>query len=188
MGRAAEQRRLGAASETSVRQSEVWATVGKIQDKLSAKLEARVASGVSASSLQLSLENEKLESARRAYIAAIGPAAENDGDIVGAVIAINGRISSADVYPSNGLFRKMWPKLLEATATEAIGERDGVVSAPPTGAAVAAFLVPAAAAKPAEPVPPGMPVVREVRESDQVLQVETKRKDGGFIHRVYVAK
>ena len=26
--------------------------------------------------------------------------------------AVNGKLNSAEIYPSNGLFRKMWPKLL----------------------------------------------------------------------------
>jgi hypothetical protein len=33
-----------------------------------------------------------------------------------------GAPSRADIYPSNGLFRKMWPKLLRASITEAISD------------------------------------------------------------------
>ena len=36
-------------------------------------------------------------------------------DIVGFAFAINGRINSAEIYPSNGLFAKMWPKLLKSS-------------------------------------------------------------------------
>ena len=78
----------------------------------------------SASSLQLALENEKLADARKAYVAALRrPAAQGD-DIVGYVFAVNGKLNSAEIYESNGLFRKMWPKLLDASATEAIGHRN----------------------------------------------------------------
>ena len=51
--------------------------------------------------------------------------------------AINGKAVSANVYPSNGLFRKVWAKQLAAVVTEAIGEKTGAgaTPAPPVGAA-----------------------------------------------------
>ena len=55
---------------------------------------------------------------------ALEQAGEKDDDVVGYVFAVNGKLNSADVYPSNGLFRKMWPKLLQASVTEAIGEKN----------------------------------------------------------------
>jgi hypothetical protein len=82
-------------SEMAARQSEVWATVGKIQEKLTTNLKAKIASGQSASSLQLSLENDALATAKAEYVKALQGAADADDDIVGVVFAINGRISSA---------------------------------------------------------------------------------------------
>ena len=84
---------------------------------------AAVASQQSATSLQLSLENDKLKEARAAYIKALQGAGDKDGDVVGYIVAINGKLSIANVYPSNGLFRKMWEKQLAAVVTEAIGEK-----------------------------------------------------------------
>src|SRR5947207_916214 len=102
-------------------QSEVWKNVTAIQHKLARGVGAPVAAPQSASSLQLSLENEKLKDRQAAYVQALQVAGEVDG-VVGYVFAVNGKLNSADIYPSNGLFRKMWPKLLAANATEAIGE------------------------------------------------------------------
>jgi hypothetical protein len=187
----AEQRRIiqRSPADTGSRQGEVWANVDKIQRKLSSTLNARVASELSSSSLQLSLENEKLEQARAAYVTALKAAGEKADDIVGVVIAINGRVSSADVYPSNGLFRKMWPKLLDAAATEAISEKTAKAEPAPATAAARAFLVAAEKAAPASPPTPlSATLAREVREADQALLVETRRKDGTFVHRTYVAK
>ena len=99
------------------------------QEKLSGSLNALMAAPASATSLQLSLENEKLQKARAAYTAALQSAGEGKEDIVGYVFAINGRIVSADVYPSNGLFAKMWSKQLGAGVTEAIGEAGGTHAA-----------------------------------------------------------
>lgn len=102
-------------------QSEVWRNVGVMQSALAGHLAAPVSSEKSRTSLQLALENEKLKTAMDAYVVTLEPAGLKGDDIVGVVIAVNGRISSADVYPSNGLFRKMWPKLVRA------GDRKSVV-------------------------------------------------------------
>ena len=90
---------------------------------MSEGVNAPVAARVSATSLELSLENDKLKVLRAEYVKALEDKA-TAGDIVGFVFAVNGRINSADVYPSNGLFRKMWAKLLAASVTEAVGEKN----------------------------------------------------------------
>ena len=105
-------------------QQEIWATVKQMQDSLTRSVGAPVAAPASPSSLQLSLESEKLKQAQAAYISALQGAGELGDDIVGYVFAINGKINSADVYASNALFRKMWRKLLAANVTEAISEKD----------------------------------------------------------------
>jgi hypothetical protein len=173
--------------ETGSRQQKVWDSVGQIQSKLSSNLKARVASELSASSLQLSLENEKLIAARAAYVAALKAAGEQDDDIIGYVVAINGKVSSADVYPSNGLFRKMWPKLLDASATEAIGDKGSVAAPAPGIDGVQAFLANADKAK-ADAVGLDARLTRESRDADHAMMFATTRKAGGFVHRTYLAK
>ena len=170
------------------RQSEVWAQVAKIQDSLSARVNERVNSGVSGSSLQLSLENQKLAETRAGYVATL-KTAPDDPEIVGVVIAINGQISSADIYPSNGLFKKMWPKLLDAAATEAIGTSEAERTSAPEIASVQSFLTAAENGKPA-PTPDLASALmnQEIRDGDKSLVVESRRKDGGFVHRTYLAK
>jgi hypothetical protein len=169
------------------RQSEVWASVAEAQRKLSNNLGASVAAPQSASSLQLSLENEKLAESRAAYVAALRAAGESDNDIVGYAFAINGKLNSAEVYPSNGLFRKMWPKLIEASATEAIGEGSGAAQPAPSVEAVRAFLAAAESGK-ASKATIAERLVREARDADKAVYLETARSTGGFIHRSYVAK
>ena len=107
-------------SDTGARQQEVWRAVKQSQNLLSKNVGQTVAAPQSATSLQLAYENEKLQTARTAYIKTLQPAGEKDGDIVGYVFAINGKINSADVYPSNGLFRKMWSKSIAANATDGL--------------------------------------------------------------------
>jgi hypothetical protein len=171
----------------AARQHAVWAEAARIQRDLSAQLGGSVASPQSSTSLQLALENEKLKQAQRAYVAALQPAGEQDGDVIGYAFAINGQLSSADIYPSNALFRKMWAKLLTANATEAIAARRGGGAAAPESAAVVAFLDAAERGAASKRVLPHE-VELEIRSADSALYLETRRKDGSWVHRSYVTK
>ena len=112
-------------------QGEVWRSVSSVQEMLSAKLAAPVASETSRTSLQLTLENERLKAAQEGFIAALEPKGLEGDDVIGVVLAVNGKIASADIYPSNGLFRKMWPKLIRAAATDAFAHRRRQPRLPP---------------------------------------------------------
>jgi hypothetical protein len=180
----------GAAAHatTSARQHEVWQSVATVQQKLTRSLGAPVAAPQSRSSLQLSLEGKALKDAQAAYVAALQPIGEKDGDVIGYVFAVNGKLNSAEIYPSNGLFRKMWVKLLNANATEAIGEKTAEAAAPlPSIDAVTAFL---AVSERAERTERDLPkdVRLEIRDGDTALYSETRRRDGAWLHRRYLAK
>ena len=170
------------------RQQQVWAKVRKVQDGLSSNLGAPVQAAASQSSLQLSLENEKLKDAQDAYLKALLKEGEKADDVVGYVFAIDGKLNSAEVYPSNGLFRKMWPKLLKASITEAIGQKNSGAAEPaPTGDAALAFLTEAAKGASSEtPLPASVRL--ETRQAENAFYFETRRKDGAFVHRSYLAK
>lgn len=175
-----------AAADTGVRQRDMWRNVSKIQDRLSRNLGADVASPRSQSSLQLSLENEKVRDAQLAYVKGLQAAGEPD-DVVGYAFAINGKLNSVEVYPSNALFRKMWPKLLTANAIEAIGEKSSTAAAPPSTDEVMAFIEAAEQGKASEK-PLNAGVSLETRDADNALYFETRRADGAWVHRNYLAK
>jgi hypothetical protein len=182
------------SSEVGRRQHEMWSDVAKIQDKLSRALAAPVAMPESRSSLQLSLENEKLKDAQAAYVSALRQAGEVDADVIGYVFAVNGKLNSADLYPSNGLFRKMWPKLIAANAIEAIGDKAAAPdTALPSTADVLAFLKAAEEGKrTVQPLTQAMKL--ETREAAGALFFETRRvpaapgADAGWVHRNYLAR
>jgi hypothetical protein len=170
-------------------QQEIWALARKTQDSLSRSVGAPVAAPASPSSLQLSLENEELKQAQAAYIAALRGAGESGDDIVGYVFAINGKINSGDVYASNALFRKMWSKLLAANVTEAISvkEASGAAPPPPPVKDVEAFLAKASAGAMAERAI-NASVHLATLDGDASLYAETRRADGSWVHRNYLAK
>ena len=180
--------------DVSRRQQEVWKDVANIQNKLSQAVAAPVAMPESRSSLQLSLENEKLKDAQAGYMKALQPAGEAGDDIIGYVFAINGKLNSADLYPSNGLFRKMWPKLLAANAVEAIGGKPtGASAALPSNEDVLAFLKSAEAGKAVQqPLVGGNKL--ETRDAAGALFFETERvpaapsANATWVHRNYIAK
>jgi hypothetical protein len=171
-------------------QQEIWRNVAEIQTKLSSNLGVPVAAPRSSTSLQLSLENERLASEQRAYIAALEPKGTASDDIVGFVFAINGRINSADIYPSNGLFRKMWPKLLRRSVTEAIGERGRAAEPPPATPAATEFITKAQAA-PALEANTGEKARAAVRQSATTMAIEARPAAApadAWIHRSVLAK
>ncbi len=176
-----------AYSDTSRRQQAVWAEVARTQDKLTAGVAEPVAAPASATSLELSLENNKLRELRAEYTGGLDDKA-TAGDIIGYVFAVNGRINSADIYPSNGLFRKMWAKLLNASVTEAVGERSKAAAADtPSIEAVRDFL--SAAEKGtlhAQEI--GSLAHQETRDAASALFVEAARPGGDWVHRNYLAK
>lgn len=169
------------------KQQQVWDAVAKMQTDLSAGVDAKVAAPQSATSLQLSLEHEKLKQAQAAYVAALEPQGLKDSDIVGYVVAINGKTVSANIYPSNGLFQKMWRKQLTASVTEAIGERTAAVAPAPAATAAQEFLSTAekGAAQERETI---LRTRQETREGDSTLYSETRRPTGRWLHKNYLAK
>jgi hypothetical protein len=168
-------------------QQEIWSTVRKTQDSLSRSVGALVAAPASPSSLQLSLENDKLKQAQTAYIAALQGAGEAGDDIVGYVFAINGKINSGDIYAANALFRKMWSKLLAANVTEAISVKEAAGAAPPSVKDVEAFLAAASSGVKAERAI-NASVRLAILDGDASLYAETRRADGSWVHRNYLAK
>lgn len=187
--RRTEQRQL----RTSPRgdgQGEVWRSVDVMQRMLSASLSAPVAAEESRTSLQLSLENQKLKAAQATAVEKLLPAGLAKDDILGVVVAVDGRLSGADVYPSNGLFRKMWPKLAQAAAVEALAARSGTgpKSEVPTAEAARAFLAEVEASGTRERRQEVAGTVVLGRESEKALRVEARTSAGVSVHRNYVAK
>jgi hypothetical protein len=179
---------LQGGNDTGNRQRLVWDEVARMQADLSAGVNAHVAAPQSASSLQLALEHEKLNEARQAYVAALEPLGLTDSGVIGYVAAINGRPVSANIYPSNGLFQKMWKKQLTAAVTEAIGERAPSLAAAPPPASTALEFLKTAEKGAAEERETILHLRQETRDGDSTLYSETRRANGGWLHKNYLAK
>ena len=116
-------RQLKLATKAAPSQARVWQEVDVAQEKLSAGVATPVRSSQSQSSLQLALENEKVQASADDYLKKLAPIVETHSDVIGFVFAINDKLNSSDVYGSSVMFKRFWPRLLKTAAIEAIAER-----------------------------------------------------------------
>ncbi len=183
---------LKLAAKRANSQQEVWETVKVAQEKLSANLSVGVTSAASPSSYELAVENSAVKETTADYVKALSGILRNHPDVIGYVFAINGHVNSADVYASRSLFAKLWPKLLKASAVEAIAElNQAAADKPVVSETIHTFLVDserAAAAPAAKPVTKRVKLV--TREDDKNIFFETQDGDqkDGWVHRNYIRK
>src|SRR5262249_46383713 len=104
-------------------QGQVWSNVADLQQNLARNAGGSVQAHQSQTSLQLSLEHPLVQNSIQECLANLHPVIDGKKDVIGFAVVVNGRIQSADVYGSNALFQKLWPKLLKASAVEALAER-----------------------------------------------------------------
>ena len=171
-------------------QTEVWAKVSEAQEKLSEKLGESVKAKRSATSLPLTLENEKIDQSVERYTRELSSIIEGKSDVIGYAFAINGKLNSGDLYASNALFKKLWPKMLRASATEAVAEFEkGKSFAPVTGEVVKACLN-----DPTRDKATVKQVTARVRliiyETEKTILQETcdQERSGAWVHRSYLVK
>lgn len=140
-------------------QGRVWRTVADNQGKLQvATQSANVNAAASPTSFQLTLEAPEVQAKVTAYEAALKASGEDRDTIIGVVFVVNGEIRGAEVYGSNALFRKAWPKLLNAAATEAVADRtEKPTAAAPSAREVEHFLAHAGDPEPATANAPFVP-------------------------------
>lgn len=131
---------LRLAAKHEGQQQSVWNGVAKAQSKLAATLKASTKDAQSESSLELSMEKNNVKAAADKHVTKLSGVCDNKDDVIGYAVAINGKIENADVYGSNALFKKLWPKLLKASSIEAVSEKKGLVPPPPAVPVVVDFL------------------------------------------------
>ena len=120
------------------------------------------------------------------YLAKLMPVTEGQKDVVGYVVVMNGKIQSADVYASNAMFQKLWPKLIRASTVEAVAERQpGAAVNVPDAETVQAFL---ADAETGQAFRMGATVIRH--ETGRTLLHDTcdPTQENLVLHRSFLAK
>jgi hypothetical protein len=170
-------------------QGKVWEEVSAAQQQLSRNVNADVAAAASPSSLQLTLENEKVQAAIEKYVKALSDAPGGKEDVIGYAAVINGKMNCADVYGSTQLFTKIWPRSLKSVATEAAAEaRPGEKTAELPADQVQAAMRDAADGKRTENrVGDGVEVIT-TDSNDSVLFESRARGEAGYLRQSIVNK
>ena len=177
------------AAKRSNSQGGVWESVKVAQDKLSSNVGGSVNSAMSESSLQLTVENDKVRETADSYTKALSNIINGSSDVIGYVFAINGKVNSADVYGSNALFKKLWPKLLKANAVEAIAEMQKKEFAQATAEHVKTFLSDGEKAKASEKeVSARVGLVTGEDEKQIFFETRDRAQKDAWIHRNYIKK
>ncbi|HET6575874.1 MAG TPA: DUF6569 family protein [Fimbriiglobus sp.] len=131
---------LKTAALVDGQQAAVWESVTKLQAKLSENVGKPVANPQSPTSLQLALEDAAVADKLASYERELGSVLRGSRRVVGFVIAVNGKVTGAEVFGSSAVLAKAWPKALRSAAVEALAERSERPFAPCKSEAVTAFL------------------------------------------------
>jgi hypothetical protein len=182
-------REVKLAAKARGSQGEVWREVAAAQDKLSANVGGNVKNEASPTSFQLALENKEVQKTAENYIDALSGIVNGKTDVIGYVFAINGKINSADIYASSVLFKKLWPKLLKASAIEAIAElRRGEKFAAPPADAVRGFLDDSKGTEKEKDVSPRVQTVTRESSGSVFFETRDKAKSNVWVHRNVIKK
>ncbi|AXT56625.1 hypothetical protein D1815_12950 [Aquimarina sp. AD1] len=122
-------RELKLAARHEKNQSKVWGKVAEQKDRLNDNLSRKngkmvnVANNASNTSLQLALESDELDSAKKEYYNKFKDLLTTDNTI-GYAYAINGKVYAVEIYNNQRLFKNLWDKILESIIVEAISEQN----------------------------------------------------------------
>jgi hypothetical protein len=177
------------AARKSMSQQMVWDSVAKTQGDLAKKVAAPVQAAESRTSLQLTLEHKKVVEAVEAYVKKIQDCPEGKKDVIGYAVCINGKVNNADVYACNSLFLKLWPKLLKASAVEAVVEKTDKKFTAATVGSVQAFLADAEKGKKTETdVNKRLQQVERENAKSCLFETCDRQQSGAAVRRSYIAK
>jgi hypothetical protein len=181
---------LKLAAKENADQSAVWSEVAKLQAGLSRTLAEPVTADASPSSLQLALENPRLLRWVSEYTQSLQSAAANDDQAIGFAFAINGHLNCADVYGSHALFNKLWPKLLQAAAIEAIAhlQDPGALPSPDATSVSSALSHAESGQATGKQINDATRVVKYDAPDAVLFEMSDPRLPGQWVHRNYIIK
>jgi hypothetical protein len=104
------------AVQSDKSQQAVWDNVSKNNEALRVDSES--------GTFTRSYADKRVQSELEPYVAGLTAKVSGQNRVVGAIVAINGKIESLDVFESTPLFRKLWPKLLKSYALDAVSTVD----------------------------------------------------------------
>ncbi len=140
--------------------------------------------------------SEEIDEKTKKYVDKIEAPVSKQNQVVGAIIAVNGKIKAVDIFGSTPLFRKVWPKLLQGHVLDAIGATDSPQSDEPSTREKAKTFMAAVMAADVEKRTEGGLVVTQ-REDENIISYSAEEPDaamggmggfGGAVHSSGFAK
>ena len=123
-------RGLKYAAKYKGNQSDVWSNVSKEQEKLNKNISrlrgknVDVKQNQSASSLQLTLENEELKKVKAGMEQKLDSLLNGRNKTIGFAYAINGKVYGAEMFNNKKLLKDLWGKLSHSIMDEAVANYD----------------------------------------------------------------
>ena len=177
------------AIKSAKSQEAVWENVSKVQGKLVANVSRGVINADSPTSLALSVENSAMKATTAEYITALSGIARGRTDVIGYVLAVNGQVKSADIYASHALFAKLWPKLVNASAVEAVAELQPQLQIKPVADdSVRGFLAESERPKATTEVTPHVKLVTREDDKTAFFETQDRSQKDNWVHRNYIRK
>lgn len=174
-------------------QNAVWNEVGNLQSRTARRAGVHISEiqdQTSTASLQLTLENEKLQKYTDKYVTDLKQVMAEKPYVIGCAFAINGQMNSVDIYASTSLFRKMSAKLLQAAAVEAFSEQaETETFVPPTLNQMMSTMKDLCNQKATVVMVSGnAKIVKQVLPKSVLYETQDLTNEGQWLHRNYTAK
>lgn len=171
-------------------QRSVWDRVAAAQASISSALRSDVRAADAPTSMAMTMQTPAVQKSIDGYLGDLKSVVDGKSDVIGYAFAINGKVNSADVYSSDELFSKLWPKLLRASAIEAVSEyQAGKKFDPATVAAVRVALQDAEAGKAsARQVTDRISVVTKETPRNILFETRDRAQGDAWVHRSYLTK
>ncbi len=110
------------ASKVSNQQGEVWRKVKGIKDAASTNMAVQAPN--TNTSLTETLEAPRVKKLSEEFAQSLKDVLAEHPKAVGVVIAVNGQVEEVNLYPSRQLLGKLYPRLLQSYALQAVMEKD----------------------------------------------------------------
>lgn len=120
------------AAKIAKNQSHVWNEVAKSKSAL----QQTIGTSNFSSSLHEAIDSKKVVESTNRFKETLGELIAKNSQAVGFAFAINGQVKEINVFPSHKLAAKVFPRMLETYALDAVANKPAADAKPPTAASV----------------------------------------------------
>ena len=170
-------------------QAEVWDKVSQAQKQLAGSTNETVVAEASPTSFAMTMQTSAVLTSTDGYIRTLSPIIENNYDVIGYAFAINGKLNSIEMYASHELFAKLWPKLLKASAVEAVAAYQPKAKFTRASAEPVKYALRDKESGPVSERELNSRTKVVMKDTSNAVRIETQdRRSDTWVHRTYLSK